>query len=500
MVFIVKKGLQNPIAESVANNSTTSESTESLKYCGRLYVSPEDKVALEKYFNAVKESETALGKFYRDEIKTVDNLIKRLAEKRYLVAYLNGQYLEPREKNDVLDRHIPSGYSDVMQKAEMIRKLFERIGTDDDTDEIYREYITLDEMAVSGMVLICKTDIVVGRGSRGPRCYDQDTWNQIKSDFFKEQSENTATAAVYSYPSGIEYRGFTSASLDSVFTIVSNEENTEFTRRVNRVKKGEFFDNTLYGLYGSQSALDFTFDEARAAFRSKDNNDWIKLDPFDGKERYLYKPAYYYKTKRILTQIILANDLQMRELGLGKVLNLKGLGLGAFGLGDDDNTKLREIFYKALRDAFKELSGELSYISRINLINEPYQYFPELPSKLEELDKDGNIVLSKNCMDALTRYVVPKGDPNYGNKEYEVGATVFCGDSASMPGNEAWLGSPAFSSDDPATLYSMAHPLDIIDFLTAPNPVNEVGKGLEETRNEIIRAAGLSSTARRQPN
>lgn len=98
-------------------------------------------------------------------------------------------------------------------------------------------------------------------------------------------------------------------------------------------------------MYGAKSALSFANYEDAAQDMKEHPENWLASG---NQEFLLYKPAYQAKIERVLKQIILTHDHSMAKLGMGKVLNLNGLGLGAFGV-QEMNHMLEHMFFDSVR-------------------------------------------------------------------------------------------------------------------------------------------------------
>jgi len=470
--------LANPFAVKLSHFDSPHEKILArFRHSAHHAITEKDLVVLKTFYEQTKLQSTQLGLLYQS--LSFDQFIERLIKKRYDKAYLDGRQIFGRQFTDhhdplkqFMQNHIPEGSSPEYYR----RNLLEMIGTNDDTYHIYTEYLSLAELSVSGLVLMMTTDAVLGRGARGIwKTEDaQVAWydESKRTVFFEEQSINSTFAAVFSYPAAIEFRNMASASWDTVYCVISDDEKDELWHRRSLALTNPALGETLHGLYGGRSALSFRSYVEADTDRKKNVKDWYGFVK-NGKNYLIYIPAYREKMSRILTQIILAHDHSMAKLGLGKVLNLKGLSFGAFGLGLSHTPFFEEKLVEILQALHPELAPRIKYIRFINLINVP-SLFSEvdiLPTQLRGISEIVNgVQLSVNCMDPTARYIVTKDHVGFGTPEYEVGGVVFCGDSATYPGNEArvcsrqsngmvnTIGSAPDSSDAPAQIYAMAQP------------------------------------------
>lgn len=483
--------LANPAAQglyhkTVQLNEPQQRALKRLTETAHLVITVEDGKVLQSFFEKTKQENSKLGELYRS--LTFRGFIQRLVTKRFDQAYLNGKEIFPRQYTSDSDpvRQFFKKIPHAKYQSKFVRCHFlDIIGTEQDEYDIYKEYLSLEEMSVSGLVLMVITDLVIGRGARGdwkPRANNNWYNDAHRETFYREQAKDSAKACVFSYPAGLEFRDTLSASFDTVYCLISNNSDGELSRRRNKALANPAMGETLQGLYGKKSALSFRSYEKAEEDKQLNPNDWISFDI--GKEDFLlYKPAYQAKIERILTQIILAHDKSMAELGMGRVLNIKGLGLGAFGI-DKCNHRLEAIFIDAVRKVHGQLAGRLQFITCINLINLPskFNHKLKLPTPLTMLSEpQQGVRLTMNYMDPTTHYIVPTSDATYGTPDVEVGGVIICGDPATAPGNEARVchnasssvGLQADSSDDPAQLYAMAQP-SVFDPNANPNMINNI--------------------------
>ena len=506
--------LANPFALKLSHFDSPHEKILApLRNSAHHAITEKDLVVLKSFYEQTKLQSTKLGLLYQS--LSFNQFIERLITKRYDKAYLDGRQIFGRQFTDhhdplkrYMQNHIPEGSSPEYYR----RNLLDMIGTQNDTYNIYTEYLSLAELSVSGLVLMITTDAVLGRGARGLwKTEDaQAAWydESKRTAFFEEQSINSTFAAVFSYPAAIEFRSMASASFDTVYCVISDDEKDELWHRRSLVLTNPALGETLHGLYGGRSALSFTSFVEADTDRKTNDSDWYGFIK-NGKKYLLYIPAYREKLSRLLTQIILAHDHSMAKLGLGKVLNIKGLSFGAFGLGLSHTPFFERILVETLQALHLELAPQIKYIRFINLINAP-SLFSEadiLPTLLRGISEIVNgVQLSANCMDPTARYIVTKDHVGFGTPEYEVGGVIFCGDSATSPGNEArvcsqksngmvcTVGSSPDSSDAPAQIYAMAQPTA---FDSNANPVmcqqrvvlSTFGPHIEETP---LAAPGIS--------
>jgi hypothetical protein len=420
-----KDAFGHPIAVKMRDKKYefSSSATELINTCrdsAKLVITPENHEILLDYFNARKKMDDKLGRLYQD--LTFDDFILRLFHKRYKEVYLDGREVHPRDEAKTF-----AGHSHPRQKAKLGRDFLRMVGSESDAKDIYREYLTLEEMVLSPLVLPQATSIVIGTGNRS----EESGW-KIEPEF-----NSSCDIGVFSYPAASEFRNGLTAHFDPHFLVVRPSESKEEKRFINKA-----LETAARRIYGPRFAFEETGSE------SKDRLVAV-LAEGEKTPHFIHKEAYKTRTKNTLRQVLLAADKEMAAQGLGTTFQLKGLGLGAFSFTGKDAPKvIEELYMQALLEVLEENQGSLAHIQRINLINFP-STFPH----------DDKIYEAKQYFGSRKMVVTKMNmDPTDETKAANIGGTVFCGDSGSMAGNEANRGTHRFSSDDPSTQLSLLEP------------------------------------------
>lgn len=329
-------------------------------------------------------------------------------------------YVHIEEKDGHLPR--PTLISDYF--GDNGRKAIEQVGTNHDHNK-YLEYLTLEEMVLSPLLLPQVMSIVVGTGSRNKT-------DKNHGNIWREEFDKSIDIAIFSSPAAAELRDGITAHHDLLF-ITKPETNytPEQEKRLDSIRNNKPLLKAARKIYGP------TF-----AFENSEDND-VLLESYNGKRYYLNISAYKNRTKNILRQILLSSDIEMQSAGLGKTFQLKGLGLGAFSFSNPKSIiAMKCLFLESLIEVLQDCN--LRHINQINLLSrEKYEGIHEI------------FIVNKI---KLTQIRMDPTENNIEDKKNQTGGTIFCGDSASQVGNEGNIGAGRDSSDDPATLYSLFDP------------------------------------------
>jgi hypothetical protein len=408
----------NPIAATYRPNEKEKESffsaqTENLitelKKSAKLIITDENMDILKNYYNARKDINDPLGKLYKK--LSFEDFILRLFHKRYKEVYLDGRALVLRDNTSPNDESRNCSYL---------------------KNPNIDEYLTLEEMILSPLVLPQVTSLVIGTGNRNP----ENKWD-VKKEF-----DESCDIATFSYPAAAEFRDGNTLHYDLLFlTIPKNKYNQYTADELKQIGENSAIQAAAKSIYGHDMKEMPTFADIK-----QDSQEHILIN---GNQPYfLIKAAYINRTKNMLKSLLTAADAEMQEKGLGETFQLKGLGLGAFAFsGKDSTVKLEKLYIEAVEETLNEI--DLKYINHINLINLPSTFSNQNTQKYH-YKKFNRIALSKTNMDATVKQA--------NGEEMNVGGTVFCGDSGSMVGNEGNIGLTRNSSDDPATQYSLLDP------------------------------------------
>ncbi|MBX3709215.1 MAG: DUF4804 domain-containing protein [Gammaproteobacteria bacterium] len=417
----------HPIAVFANNRfSLLSEETQNLitqcEGSASLMILEEHLPILQSFYESRKKINDNLGNLY----KTISfaGFILRLFHKRYKEVYMDGRAVvgrEPKTKIHIQDRTGESG-----------REFLDSVGSSKDKSHFFEEYLTLEEMVLSPLVLPQVTSIVIGTGNRSK----EEKWN------IAEEFNESIDIATFSYPAAAEFRDGRTAHYDLLFITKPDRYSHEQEKRVARLQANQPLLEAAKVIYGQ------AFD-THSKINTKDDTYLVELKTHHNETYYSNKKAYVTRTKHVLKLVLLSADIGMAEKGLGTTLQLKGLGLGAFAFtGEGASATLESLYIESLKEVLQEC--KLQHIKQINLINLPTT-FGTLGTAKQDVCSIGNISVFRTDM-----------EPTSAAREKQIesiGGTVFCGDSGSAVGNEGNIGLVRSSSDDPATQYSLLNPL-----------------------------------------
>lgn len=425
----------NPIARMVKLKKIAFSEKENnfIQQCqnsAKLVLTEKNYEILINYFKKRREVNDRLGNLYKT-LSSSDFLL-RLFSKRFKEVYFDGRAVVLRN-------------GEIYSKSKG-KEFLQNIGTHLDTEDLYKEYLTLEEAVLSPLLLPQVTSLIIGTGSRS----NEDKWN-IKKEF-RESIELSAI----SYPAAAEFRQGRTAHYDCLFMVKPEKANENYLRLIDTIKKNDALMTAARKIYGKSFA-----------FEVKNNKDKAFIKVIEGSETfYLHEQAYIARTKSTLKNLLLASDAQMANDNLGKTYQLKGLGLGAFSFsGKDITKKLQALYIKSLKELLTEKDFKLRHINCINLINLPTD-FKNPQMYAGKVKNEGNIKEIK-----LIRTIM---DPTSNTKNKaigQIGGVVVCGDSGSQFGNEGNIGLQRSSSDDPAAQYSLFDPC-ILDPKSNPKLTN----------------------------
>lgn len=418
------------------------EVQEACKNSSRIVVEKKHMETLYQYFTEARATDSIMGRFYRT--MNFEDFLQRLYQHRFLSCYLNGRMIVPRDRSDVLGKAlIKDSFHKLFHGSSPFshrRQLLLDIGTEADRDEIYKQYLTLEELILTPMLLPQTISITISTGSRS-----------INWPYAKE-AEISADLVVLTNTIAPEFGDGATLHPDFIFCVLLDNHSPQFSTRIKNLKENTPLINAARQLYGGKLAIDFTADDARKNL----NDDFMPLNVM-GVDVWLYKPAYLARIKPLLTTLFLSNDEAMHRADTGSVFILKGMGLGEFGFSEPDNQeKLEQLFVQAVTEVLNENAKKFTHIRTVSLTNLPsdwkdwaVNHWME-PREVSQFD-GVRLVRSVTCPTSKTL-------PNDHN---EIGGTHFCGDSGSFVGNEGQIGLGRENSDDPATLYSMLDPTQL---------------------------------------
>jgi hypothetical protein len=442
-----KSPYRNPLAFINQNDPPTYTDSEQIvqeacRKSSRIVVEKKHMKILRQFFTQTQATDSVLGRFY--QTMTFEDFLQRLINKRFLTCYLNGSVLMPRDSGDVLGRALLKdsffklfhGYNPLSHHRELLLN----IGTECDSDEVYKEYLTLQELFLTPMLQPQTVSIMIGTGSRST------DWPYVR------EAQLSTDLAVLTYTVAPEFGDGGTLHLDFIFCVVLDNHSTEFSMRIKEIKENTPLMNAARQMHGGKVAIDFTADEAKKNL----DGDFLPLNVMDV-DVWLYKPAYRTRLKSLLTTLFLSNDEAMHRAGTGSVFVLKGMGLGEFGFSEPDNQeKLEALYVETVQEVLSEIAHKFNHIRTVSLTN-----FPSDWKKFAKTHQVETYSVGQYAKVRLVRSVTSPTCKNLPQDNEEIGATSICGDSGSFVGNEGQIGLERENSDDPAALYSMLDPTQL---------------------------------------
>ncbi len=428
-------------------NKTQNIAIHRLSNSARVYLPEEIESVLRKFFEAHKEQGTLLGQLYCN--MSFSDFVERLVTKTYQTVYLDGGVLYGRKHaEDRLNKALPKyPHQNIQDNLDLLIK----IGTLEDADAVFYDYLTLEEIGIKSLLIQHAVCLPVGDGRRDTEYLDTST----SDTDFRLPIINSMTAAVkrpvlVSSISGIEARNGHTVHPDLFMIFAPKAPNKFWEDRVQLLRNSPYYLASKH-IYGDKLAID----QAPDTF-SEDKDFFLFGDGKYHEEWYVCKSAYKNRMKVLYRGLLQSADQQMQAYGLGHSFNLKGLGLGYFGFSAATHI-LEGLSKEALHETLAEI--KLEHIQQINLINWPSQIAktdPELPlhqqAFLRQIDTIGPIKIFEGIAEAFAAH----------EEAGELGGTHVCADAAAQFGNEAHIGMPPSSSDDAATYYALLDPTPLI--------------------------------------
>lgn len=439
MIVDSTRRIQNPYAHYLCHPDHDDALAQRLTaYCNASYtryIIKEDEAALRQFYNLTKRLSTPLGKLY--QTLSFEQFIDRLETKKFAAAYLSGGLLKARDPHDALGKQLDQ--QGTSWRPSINDPLLRRIGTSEDSDKLYESYLSLEEIALSSLLIDQALSLPLGTGSRDYETIDEPNSDELRFTWDARQQLKIALPQLItlSMPAGIECRDGATCHPDLWMVALPENPSADFKQLANRFKDNTFMQTARH-LYGHKTALDVDLKTA------KKDHDFTAIKSTNGKTWYLCKPAYKHRCKQILKQQLLAADHHMQQYTLGTTYQLKGMGLGAYGFSQAQPL-LEQLYIEALEEVITETA--LRYIKTICLINLPSKLTQATPS--EPMEKNINhIKIIERMIDPLAKHAI----------DGLIGGSHACGDRAAQQGNEFNAGIGPASSDDPATLHSVYHP------------------------------------------
>ncbi len=477
--------LQNPIA-NVYNQGQLllppreSGALTSYEKSASIFIYPDDEMILKNFFQRARNENSPLGKLY--QTLAYDQFLRRLVEKRFKSAYLDGRMLLPRHSDDVLDRAL----SDIdRNNPREVCQLLQKIGSTADQHAIFKQYLSLSEIAVASLLMPQMVTLAIDNGSRKV-LLDEKT-ERLTWDPRLGLIDTVQNPIVVASPSGIECRNGTTVHPDLFMVALPAHPNALWHERAEQIRASVLY-SVAPDLYGKILGLDVT---PQAATADKVNFAEI-ADPSSGTRWYLCLPAYKQRAKKTLRLLLTGADKQMQAHALGTSFNLQGLGLGYFGFSfasDHEERLLKEALFEVLSEE------RLQHITQVNLLNWPSKFQSAHDTEQSEAQQPplapikviNGVRVTEGCGDPLSRTLKDSGS---------IGGTHSCGDSAAYFGNEAYANDdqgihlPRSSSGDTAMFHSVLFPKRLmppsIDLYQYTKPASSVLSGPSQSADRSL--------------
>ena len=401
---------------------------------------------LKQFYNAKMQENSPLGKLYSQ--MNFEDMLCRLVQKKYQAIYLDGRLLRYRSDDHETCKSLPS-----LSNREKILA----VGSPNDKGELYKHYLTIEESALSHLVFGNGYYLAVSRGIRQQ--------SNLASHTSQKMVVNELTKAhvgpiLINYVVGPELRNGKSLHYDALMCLQYADEKTghpHYERR-NLALQQQGFSSVVESLYGNEYPQG-PIQKAQCKI--------IEFKSDDNETAYFYVNAYKNRLKHSLKQVIMAHELFMPDSG---TMRLKGFGLGAFGISPLQYN-LEHIFIEVLDEVLHTVRPQK--INKIELLN-----FPSMINKYET--QPGDVDYHMQYSDGITSQtnLVKYGDveivhllaASLGKADDVYMSTQICGDSMSLPGNEATIGYPPSSSDEAAMYYALAEVKSMLEQATLTTP------------------------------
>lgn len=416
------------------------------KICYQL-VLKEHLPILKKFYDAKKKENSALGKLYSQ--MNFEEMLCRFVQKRYQAVYLDGRLLTYKSSD-----HEACKPLQLLSNREKILA----VGSPNDAGGLYKNYLTIEESALSHLVFANGYYLAVSRAIRQESGFIANHTSQKM--IMSELSKAHVGPILISYIVGPELRNGQSLHYDALMCLQYSTEkpgHPHYERR-NIALQQQGFSSIVESLYGN---------EYPQGPKAKEECKIIPVKIDDGTTAYFYVNAYKNRLRHSLKQVIMAHELFMPGSG---TMRLKGFGLGAFGM-QPLKYHLENVFVDVLDEVLHVVRPQK--IIKVELLN-----FPSMMSKYEK--QPGDIEYYMQYSDGiktqtnLVKYeeveVVHLLSASLDKTEDVYLSTQICGDSMSRPGNEATIGHPPSSSDEAAMYYALAGVHSMTELSTLPPP------------------------------
>lgn len=443
---------KNSISEALDRSDQLSPEAKALmkvtRQSAQTFVLAKHIEALETFRSAMAKLDTPLGRDYA-KMSSLTNLLDRLDQGRIPGFYSDTRLVETKNHNN--------SFHQAMNRAATLEErqaLMHRIGSQTDTQGYYQHCLSLAEMAVSSLAVLHANVLPITSGLRvEPNPLLWFLLGFQPGSLISEMKAAHINPVPLSYVTGVDLRNGFSVHPDLAFVLKWEADSSSpwkaFYEKQNSLREHPALQAVSSSLYGNDHA---------GAGKPRGVSDLLcfQLEPFGTVQ--FYRAAYKARIKLAIEQALLCADY---SLSGGGIVNLKGMGLGAFGI-EAITGELEALYIEALKEVLTE--HRFSRIQAIHLLN-----FPSILNTLANQPKDiefwtktratlGSpaIDMSKTLNPTLPlRYTV---GPALGLEKGEL-ATQINGDSLSLPGNEANVydneGSPLVpskSSSDESTI------------------------------------------------
>lgn len=419
-----------------------------LSHSARIYLSDEVEAILKAFFESHQNQNTPLGQLYRTMHFT--DFINRLITKTFKSVYLDGRVLygRPHQAHRLINA-LP-GYPNADAKDNLA--LLQKIGGLQDTEEVFKDYLTLEEIGIKSLLIAQAVCLPIGDGRRDTTfTEDHSPPHSFQIPVIESLAAAKKQPVVVASISGIEARNGHTIHPDLFIIFAPKTPNHLWKNMVNSLKKSSYYQVSKQ-IYGDKLAIDY---EAKSLAEDKD---FVLFGDGEYEQAwYVCTPAYKKRMKLLYRNLLTAADKQMKAYDLGHTFHLKGLGLGYFGFGAA--TPLLEMLSKeALSETLAEI--KLNHIQQINLIN--------WPSQLNQMDAEKPLhqqtaLHQIACIGSIRLYEgIAEPFSVMDEAAKDLGGTHACADAASQFGNEVHIGMPPSSSDEAATYYALLDPTLLI--------------------------------------
>lgn len=311
---------------------------QQLHESNKFYILEDHNKVLNQFFSAKQKEDTPLGHLYQN--MEYSGFLSRLVTKKFKAVYSDGRLVIPRDHADEFART----YQQRKEKYKSSRILLETIGTTED-DLLYKEYLSLEEAAVSPLIVPHAYFLPLSDGRRIEFSPILHGLNLQGGNLFDEWNHAHPYPVSVSYLAAPEFRNCLSLQYD-VLACVRFEslkgEAEHFASRQALAEQQPGFSSVLSAIYGKDNALSHSDNTI--------SNTISFHSPIFGKGLF-YVDAYKNRLKHNLHQLLFLANLNLNEEG---TVTVKGMSLGAFAI-QELLYPMENTFYSALEETLAEL-------------------------------------------------------------------------------------------------------------------------------------------------